>query len=575
MRMLRRKRILIVLLAVILLGIVVGITVGVRNTENTKGEIPEITIYLDHENQIYVRAMVAMYKNLSDVAQYSGESDQYPLINWNLVDKSTLSAEEYRSCLLRELESGKGPDLIFLDSYSCENPADFMAAGYLSGLNSWLEGGRSVFEVSDFLPGMLDAGALEGEQYFIPVSVDVPVLLTTRERLERTGFSEEEIKDAEAVFAAAAAYQRQSGNAAFDSGDFLDELSRYIGDQEGWSEQLRSDVRELGTGQSGEKDKVTAAKAFADGKYLFLTAGIDDYRCMAAQASMLPEDEEIMFIPLYRTGGGLQAVIRQAVAVNHNSPNQAAAQAALNAFCQEYVNNCTANLPVAGFFAWNDLLSDVVSTVNIPGQRKDAFNGNVGWKYAKIIKKLVDSVSCQPYPMPEKDRGEGCDGKKLLTVMLPEDGWNEAGVLYQWIAAAAEAYETETGIHVEICEGSTSWWYEKLLLKDTAADITVLHKALIWLTYEDTVGHVLDYHNLTDDGGISQLPWKAGVIKTGKQSALPGIPYMEEKGLVSSFVVSAWTELPQEAMEFITFCLGSEAYDGMLERIGGKSVLQN
>lgn len=569
----RRKWILVLLLAMVLAG-AAGITAYIRNQGVGESEIPEITIYLDHENQMLVRAMVAMYQNLSEVAQYSGEDDKYPLINWRMVDKSALSAEEYRAELLEELEDGKGPDLVFMDAYSCENPADFMEAGYLSGLNAWLESDSSVFEASHFLPGMSEAGELAGEQYFIPLSVDVPVLLTTRERLEKAGISEEELCDAEAVFAAAAAYQQQTGGMAFDSGAFLEELPRYIGSEEEWSAQLLSIVRELKERDLGESDAVEAAKAFAAGEYLFLTAGIDDYRCMAAQVSMLPEGEEILLVPLCRTDGSLQAVIRQAVAVNHNSPNQAAAQAALNAFCQKLTDNCAANLPALSFSNWNNLLSEVIRVVNIPGQRTNAFDGNLSWRYTKIVKKFMESVICQPFALPEDNLPGGADSEKQLTVMVPDFGWNEDGLLYRWIATAARAYEAERGIHVEICEGETMWEYEKLLLMDTAADITVLYKTLVWLGYEDTVGHVLDYRSLSDDGGISELPWKESVQKAAGQSALPGIPYIEEKNLVSSFIVSARTGLLQEALEFITFCLNSDAYGEMLKCSGEVSVLE-
>ena len=124
-----------------------------------------------------------------------------------------------------------------------------------------------------------------------------------------------------------------------------------------------------------------------------------------------------------------------------------------------------------------------------------------------------------------------------------------------------------------MCRGETDEWYERLLLMDTAADITVLYRTVVWLGYEDTAEHVLDYRPLLDESGLSGLAWKEGALEAGEQSALMHIPYLEETTLVSGFIVSARTELPEEALEFIRLCLSRDEYEKMAARIGEEPVL--
>ncbi len=655
--------------------LVLAAAAAVRMRRPGEKGVPEITVYLDRENQMYVRAMVAMYKNLSEVAQYSGEEDNYPLVNWNLVDKSALSAEEYRSQLRSELQEGKGPDLVFLDAYSCEDPAEFVEQGYLAGLDGWLESGKSVYTASDFCEGILESGQMDGEQYLIPVSVDLPVLVTTQERLAQAGVTEEELWDIERLFEVAAAYQEQTGESPFDSCDFLERLEQYIGDEADWSEELRADVEALKAGVSGQnrseeeddrrtgegfagdgkqaeegsvedgrqaeedfaedgsdvrgtaKSSLQAGEDSAAGTCLFLTAGIRDYRRMAVQAAMLPEEETVVFLPLRRLDGQMQAVLRQAVAVNRHSSNLEAAYAALNAFFQKRQHNCAVNLPVAKAYDWTGLIEQAVSLVPFGWQETNSLGNNAGWRYAKVTSKLVETSYCGNFPLPETSCGgqvpvsetscsehvpvsetscgeyvpvsetscseyvplletscserssvsegecAGTGSEKALSVMVPDDGLGEEGPLYEWIIGAAEEFEAEHGIHVEVCRGETDEWYERLLLMDTAADITVLYRTVVWLGYEDTAEHVLDYRPLLDESGLSGLAWKEGALEAGEQSALMHIPYLEETTLVSGFIVSAKTELPEEALEFIRLCLSRDEYEKMAARIGEEPVL--
>lgn len=533
----------------------------------------EITIYLDHTNEVYVRMMVALYDNLSQVAQYSGETDKYPEISWNLVDKSGLTAEDYRAELLSELETGEGPDLIFLDEYSCESPEFLMKNGYFAELDPWLDSGMCVWQESDFLTGTMEAGQMDGSQYIIPVSVDIPVLCSTREQLERAGIWVEDLNGTGAILTAAAAYYQQTGNFPFTSGSFLKNLELYIGEKEGWSRELESSMDILLGVSKEDKGIYAGAEEFLGGEVLFLTRGVDDYRGMAVQLGFLPEDEELLFLPLTRTDGNMQAVIRQAVAVNKNSGNRSGAYAALNAFYQENIMNYSAGLPViVKGTLWSGLFEEGFSWFTESKERMQGVHDltqSNNWQYQRMTKKLVKTAVYPVFSLPEGD-GTGNSSGRVMSVMLPDLGLREESALYQWIAAAAKRLEDEAGIHVELGFCSS----EKLLLADRASDVTVFYFYMpYYLKRSDFEAHVFDYRKLLPDSLLSELDWKDGILERAEEAPVMGIPFTQDQTWLNSFVISAETEFPEEVMQLIAYCLTSEAYGELLEKYGEESVL--
>ncbi len=522
----------------------------------------EVTIYLDHGNQAYVRAMVAMYENLSEIAQYSEESEIYPRITWKLVDKSGLTARDYREELLAELEAGEGPDLIFLDEYSCEDPAAWMEAGYFADLSGWMESDTCVFLASRFLPGTLEAGQNDGRQYLIPVSVDMPILCTTQSRLSKLGLSEDDLKTTDDILAAARLYQENTGESPFDSSRFLEGL---FGDEEAAD----------GKGTAAE-NAIDGGEAFAEGAFLFLTAGIDNYRILASQLALLPEEEEIVFLPLAGTEGESQAVLRQMVAVNQNTANRTAALGALNAFFVGQMDNYAENLPVDLYFDWAELLSYVdFLDPTFAEASENGVGQSVGWAYGSLIRQGVESARLPVFDLPEEGRTKSAEGR-VLTVMLPDTGWEPEGTLADWIRSAAREYEERAGIAVEIC------WNRgadvvKLLMNHTAADIT-LTGGHIWPYPEsDTLRpYILDYEQWMGNGMLARIGWKEGALESGAECSVPMIPagLRGDGGLCGGFVISGDTELPGEAMEFLAFCFEDEGYGQVLKQKGWESVLE-
>lgn len=554
-----------------------------RQTAKEK-EPTEITIYLDHSNQVYVRAMVAMYENMSEIARYSRESGKYPEVTWNLVDKSGLTAQDYRAELLAELEEGNGPDLVFLDEYSCESPEALMEAGYFADLGEWMDGENCVYHSHSFLPGTLEAGQRDGAQYLIPVSVDIPVLCTTRSRLERLGLSEEELGTTEAILRAAERYEEVSGSRAFADGDFWEKL------EEDWEKESKRETEEPeqkeeglyeqemgGERDWGEGEAFSTGKAFAGGAYLFLTAGMDDYRVLSAQLTLLPEEEEILFLPLTGKKGSRQAVLRQMVAVNRNTPDKKAAFGAMNAFYVGHMHNYADGLPVDQRFNWAELMQ--YESFLHPLFMETGENGvgsGTGWSYGRATGKGVETACLPVFDLPEEDREKSADGS-VLTVMVPDSGWDSEGAVSSWLSSAAKEYERTTGTAVELCANKNAD-VTRMFLSGTAADITMISTD-IW-PYSDSEtfrGCMIDYESYLEQDSWGEVLWKEGFPEKGLRNVIPMIPAALREGreVCIGFAVTAGTKLPGEALEFIRFCLEDGKYQQMLDSRGWQPVLEN
>lgn len=588
----RRQKIILHIVFLIIMTAAAVVTVYWLKERKPEKESNEITIYLDPSNQVYVRMMVTMYDNLSQIAQYSGEEDKYPPVSWNLVDKSGLSAEDYRTELLSELKEGGGPDLVFLDAYSCESPEALMQEGFFAELDSWMSSGKCVCQKDRFIKGVLEAGQMDGKQYLLPVSVNIPVFCTTREQLERAGFSEEDLESTEAVFAAAAAYQNETGNFPFDSDRFMKDLELYMGPESGWGEELQGYVRQLASKSAAENQRAdgriayikTRTEAFLKGESLFLTEGLGNYRDMMLQLTMLPDEESILFVPLLRADGRAQAVIHQAIAVNQNTAAQRMVYAAMNAFSQEefslsYCENLPASSRRGGY--WTELISGFDYELK--------WNPEADWEprhlsasdsrqYIKATQSLAETACYPVYEIPSCSRA-GSDGDKMITVMLPDTGLGEESIFYRWLSAAAEEFEANTGISVElILCGEQYMVFNKLLLADRAADIMVYYEYMdFYMELDEFEGHVLDFRELFEESPLAELEWKPGVIENGMQCQIQNIPYLysRRQDRIGGFVISAQTEFSKDALDFIAVCMKQKEYRELLEQYDLESVLES
>lgn len=559
----------------------------------------EITIYLDPSNEMYVRNMIAAYDHYSRVARNTGETDQYPEITWKLVDKSGLSAGAYRSQLISELESGGGPDLVFLDAYSCENPLALVQAQYFIDLNAFLDGEASQYNPARFLPGTLEAGQWEGGQYLLPVSMEVPVLCTTRERLKEAGFSPEELTGTESILAAAANYGEKTGKSPFSSWDFLEDLDIWIGAPETWTDSVKRSVeilRSTAKQRTGKEESLIRRTAsFCAGDCLFLTEGMEDRFSLKTQLMLLPEEEEVVFLPLNRLDGKIQGRITQSLAVNQNTSNPKLSLAALNAFSEELAG-LAEDLPTGAGKNWNTILTLVKDgTCEYVNNHRESLGSHLSshtaWNYLKATKQAVETAVYGSYKLPgdegdkeqgssgilpEEETGQAANGRQspqTLSVLLEETGSYREDVIYLWLDDSAKQFERETGIHVELILSEPLNGTNLAMLGEAGLfpDIWVLDS--FWA---DTMGkEILDQYmaaprELSNYDALLSLDWREEARATLENGSLPVIPYLlTPPGQVQTwgFCVAKASSSPDTALRFLAACLQNEAYDSMAELV--------
>ncbi len=109
---------------------------------------------------------------------------------------SRTDIENYQTVLATELMAGQGPDLILWNGYPYGDDAarDFgdvykvMDAGIFYNLDNFIQN-DSEFNMEDYNQAIFDAGVYKGERQFIPLYYGVSIISTSKECLEKNGYS--------------------------------------------------------------------------------------------------------------------------------------------------------------------------------------------------------------------------------------------------------------------------------------------------------------------------------------------------------------------------------------------------
>ncbi len=104
--------------------------------------------------------------------------------------------QNYQTLLTTELMAGQGPDLLLWDGYpySDDSYRDFgdvykvMDAGIFYNLDNFIQN-DSEFHREDYNQAVFDAGVYKGERQFIPLYYGVSIISTSKECLEKNGYS--------------------------------------------------------------------------------------------------------------------------------------------------------------------------------------------------------------------------------------------------------------------------------------------------------------------------------------------------------------------------------------------------
>ncbi len=124
----------------------------------------------------------------------------------------------YNQQLSAELMSGSGADVFFIQDYW--DVDKLIQAGAFADLSAIYDS-CAVFQDADLQNDIMDAGVFDGKRYFLPMEYRLPMMVTTREALDATGFDIEKCTN-------------------FDS--FMTESSRYMNSADYDRRLFRMDV---------------------------------------------------------------------------------------------------------------------------------------------------------------------------------------------------------------------------------------------------------------------------------------------------------------------------------------------
>ena len=96
------------------------------------------------------------------------------------------TGDSFYTRISAEIMSGSGPDIILI-SNSGMNAGKMMRSGIFADLNEFIEADPE-FDLSKYNANVLKAGQVEGKQYIMPLTYRLPLVLTTQELLDKTGF---------------------------------------------------------------------------------------------------------------------------------------------------------------------------------------------------------------------------------------------------------------------------------------------------------------------------------------------------------------------------------------------------
>lgn len=257
----------------------------------------------------------------------------YPDIPVTVTEKPEESDDyEYDQQLSAQLMSGEGADVFFIQSYW--DIDKLLEAGAFADLTEIYDSSE-VFQDADFIQDIMDAGIIDGKRVFLPMECNIPLLITTKEALQETGFAAEKCTDFDSFidesreFLIEENYDRRlfrmditAGNCLFWAGYPIVEDREIVWDIEEtrkyyeWYKEFYE--REGGIGEYFFGDLRGAAEV-RDRKCLFENCALM-YSDMDVIRALHTVGEPVV-LPIYNKDGGITATLKKAVAVRANSEN--------------------------------------------------------------------------------------------------------------------------------------------------------------------------------------------------------------------------------------------------------------
>lgn len=145
----------------------------------------------------------------------------YPDVKLEVVDLTGLDFfSEYKPRIQSELMTGKGPDVIVSVFDFIDNTYKTAKAGTLAPLNEIFTGELALDE-KEYSKNIMNACTYDGNQYFYPVALSIPCLLTTKSIMDEQKFDLEKCKTILDFLAESKKYVDQTEPRLLDRSDSL------------------------------------------------------------------------------------------------------------------------------------------------------------------------------------------------------------------------------------------------------------------------------------------------------------------------------------------------------------------
>ncbi|MGI5960279.1 MAG: hypothetical protein ACOX60_12865 [Massiliimalia sp.] len=204
----------------LLFSILLCLTAGCSsNGENEKLEEEqydaELTIYMDPISEELIRVTVGDFESSSPFK-----------VKWNLVDCTDMTSKEFRQKLEQDRKKGEGPDILFLNSFTCTDPNLEMQRENLLDLTEYIEG---LQQEGTLLQHLADACTYDGKNYLQPICFQLPVFLGLNSVVTEVGFQTESCSNISGLLGEASRLMEREIS-MFDQPGILEELvSQYGG----------------------------------------------------------------------------------------------------------------------------------------------------------------------------------------------------------------------------------------------------------------------------------------------------------------------------------------------------------
>lgn len=265
---------------------------------------------------------------------------QYPEVEVNLLKPETNGdfdlEQELFTQVAAQIMAGEGPDVFIIDD-TVMDVEKLVRQGIFADMEPFFQ--ADDFDWSPYNQTIMDGGVWNGKRFTIPLGYDFPLLITTREALEETGFDMEKCKDYRGFLEETTRYmenltrKRRLFHNPLTVVNITEFSGLSIADYDAKTIDLSSPVFQEGfqwyktvmethpNGTDLDGDWLTGAAAVRDGNALWTPSLMGALHDFYGDFGALKTTGDAVMMPVRDLNGGIQASIKYPVAVRANSEN--------------------------------------------------------------------------------------------------------------------------------------------------------------------------------------------------------------------------------------------------------------